>query len=143
MSAPEGIGSGASPGLFASLRSFWSVVVAILYTRLDLATSELEDEAIRALKLIAAGLISLLCLLAAFFWATFFVLALFWDTAYRLWVLGGIFGIFFIIGVVLLLIARNMILTRPKFLSQTLAELRRDVEGLRQATATKKDEANP
>jgi uncharacterized membrane protein YqjE len=143
MSAPEGIGSGASPGLFASLRSFWSVVVAILYTRLDLATSELEDEAIRALKLIAAGLISLLCLLAAFFWATFFVLALFWDTAYRLWVLGGIFGIFFIIGVVLLLIARNMILTRPKFLSQTLAELRRDVEGLRQAVATKKDEAKP
>jgi len=142
MSAPEGIGSGASPGLFASLRSFWSVVVAILYTRLDLATSELEDEAIRALKLIAAGLVSLLCLLAAFFWATFFVLALAWDTPYRFWVLGGIFGIFFIIGVVLLLIARNMFLTRPKFLSQTLAELRRDVEGLRQAVATKKDEAN-
>jgi uncharacterized membrane protein YqjE len=142
MSAPEGIGSGASPGLFASLRSFWSVLVAILYTRLDLVTSELEDEAIRAIKLIAAGLISLLSLFAAFFWATFLVLAFFWDT-HRLRALGVIFLIYFIIGVVLLLIARRMILSRPRFLAQTLAELRRDVEGLRHAVATKKDEAKP
>jgi uncharacterized membrane protein YqjE len=143
MSVPEGIGSGASPGLFVSLRSFWSVLVAILYTRLDLATAELEDEAIRGLKLIAAGLVSLLCLGTAFFWAMFFLLALFWDTEYRLWVLGGIFGIYFIIGIVLLVVTRNMILNRPKFLSQTLAELRRDVEGLRHAVVTKKDEASP
>jgi len=140
MSVPEGIGSGASPGLFVSLRSFWSVLVAILYTRLDLVTSELEDEGIRLVKFIVAGLISLLCLLTAFFWAMFFLLALFWDTAYRLWVLGGIFGIYFIAGIVLLLVARNMILSRPRFLSQTLAELRRDVEGLRHAVATKKEE---
>jgi uncharacterized membrane protein YqjE len=143
MSVPEGIGSGASPGLFSSLRSFWSVLLAILYTRLDLATAELEDEAIRGTKLIVAGLISLICLATAFFWAMFFLLALFWDTEYRLWVLGGIFGIYFAIGLVLFFIARNMILSRPKFLSQTIAELRRDVEGLRRAVATKKDEANP
>jgi uncharacterized membrane protein YqjE len=141
MSVPEGIGSGQ--GLFVSLRSFWSVLVAILYTRLDLATAELEDEAIRALKLIAAGLICLLSLFTAFFWATFFLLALFWDTEYRLSVLAGIFGIYFIIGIALLVIARRMILNRPKFLSQTLAELRRDAEGLRRAVATKKDEAHP
>lgn len=140
MSVPEGTSSGASPGLFVSLRSFWSVVVAILYTRLDLVTTELEDEATRGLRLIAAGLVSLLALFGASFWAMFFILALFWDTQYRLWVLGGIFGVHLIVGVVLLFIARNMILTRPKFLSQTLAELRRDVEGLRRAAITKKDE---
>ena len=139
MSVPEGIGSGASPSLFASLRSFWSVLVAILYTRLDLATAELEDQGIRLLKLIAAGLVSLLSLFSAFFWATFLVLAFFWDT-HRLRALGVIFLIYFILGVVLLIVARNMILSRPKFLSQTLAELRRDVEGLRHAVATKKDE---
>jgi uncharacterized membrane protein YqjE len=143
MPVPEGIGSGASPGLFASLRSFWSVLLAILYTRLDLVTAELEDEGIRALKLILAGLISLLSLFAAFFWAMFFLLALFWDTSYRLWVLGGIFWIYFVFGVVLLFVARNMILTRPRFLSQTIAELRRDVEGLNRAIASKKDEAQP
>jgi uncharacterized membrane protein YqjE len=142
MSVPEGTGSDANPGLFASLRSFWSVLIAILYTRLDLVTAELEDEAGRAIKLIVAGLISLFCLLTAFFWATFFVVVFFWDT-HRVGAVGVIFLIYFIIGIVLLLIVRNMILTRPKFLSQTIAELRRDAESLRQAAATKKDEAKP
>lgn len=143
MSVPENTGPGESPGLFSSLRSFWSVLLAILYTRLDLVTAELEDEAIRGLKFIAASLVSLLCLLTAFFWAMFFLLALVWDTDYFLWVLGGIFAIYFVAGIGLLLIARNMIMNRPKFLSQTLAELRRDVEGIRRIAAAKKDEAAP
>ena len=58
MSVPEGTGAGtntsAAPSLFASLRSFWSVLLAVLYTRLDLVTAELQDEGIRALKLIVA-----------------------------------------------------------------------------------------
>ena len=140
MSVPEGTGPGANPGLFSSLRSFWSVLLAILHTRLDLATAELEDEAVRGVKLIIAGLISVLALFAAFFWATFFVLALFWDTVYRLGVIGGIFAIYFIVGVILLLVARNIVLNRPKFLSQTIAELRRDVEGLSRV-ASRKEEA--
>jgi uncharacterized membrane protein YqjE len=143
MSVPEGTSSGPIPSLFASVRSFWSVIIAILYTRLDLVTAELEDEAHRGIKLILFGLISVLCLFMAFFFAMFFVLALFWDTVYRLWVLGGIFGIYFVAGVGLLFVARDMILKRPRFLSQTLAELRRDVEGLTRAVASKKDEAQP
>ena len=142
MSVPEDTGSGTSPGLFASLRSFWSVVIAILYTRLDLVTAELEDEAVRALKLIVAGLVSLLALCVGFFWATFFIVLFFWDT-HRLRAVGVVFLIYFIIGVGLFLIARRMVLNRPKFLSQTIAELRRDAESLRRASATKKDEAKP
>ncbi len=140
MPVPEGTGSGESPSLFASLRSFWSVVVAILYTRLDLASAELEDEAARGLKLVLAGLISVMSLLFAVFFAFFFLLALFWDTAYRLWVIGGIFGVYLLIGVVVALVARNMILNRPRFLSQTIAELKRDAEGLSKAMAPKSNE---
>lgn len=143
MAVPESIGSGASPGLFASLRSFWSVLIAILYTRLDLVTAELEDEAVRAIKLIVAGLVSLFFLCMAFFFATYFLIALSWDTPYRMWVIGGIFGIYFVVGIVLLLIARNMVLNRPKFLSQTISELRRDVESLRHVATAKKEEAKP
>jgi uncharacterized membrane protein YqjE len=139
MSVPESTGSGSTPGLYASLRSFWSVLLAILYTRLDLVSAELEDEAVRGFKLIVAGLVSVLCLLTAFFWAMFLIVALVWDTPYVFWVLGGIFAIYFILGVSLLLVARNMIRSRPKFLSQTIAELRRDVEGLSRSVA-KEDE---
>src|SRR6202167_6285591 len=143
MAVPESIGSGASPGLFASLRSFWSVLIAILYTRLDLVTAELECEAIRVIKLVVAGLVILFFLCMAFFFATYFLIALSWDTPYRMWVIGGIFGIYFVVGVVLLLIARNMVLNRPRFLSQTITEWRRDVESLRHVAAAKKEEAKP
>ena len=144
MAVFEGGGSGAGPGLFASVRSFWSVVVAILYTRLDLVTAELEDEAIRLVKVVASGFISVLCLHAAFFFAMFFLLALVWDNPeIRLLVIGLIFAVYLIAGVALILVARNLLLNRPKFLSQTLAELRRDVEGLRQATVAKREEVKP
>jgi uncharacterized membrane protein YqjE len=144
MAVPEGSGPGASPGLFASLRSFWSVLVAILYSRLDLVTAELEEEGIRLVKFILAGLVSVLFLCTAFFFAMYFIIACYWDTEYRLLVIGCIFGVYFIIGVLLLIIAYRMIVTRPKFLSQTLAELRRDVEGLRHAAAVvKKEEPKP
>jgi uncharacterized membrane protein YqjE len=129
MPAPEGSG----PGLFASLRSFWGVVVAIIYTRLDLVTAELEDEAVRGLKLVLAGLLSVLSLFMAFFFAMYFLIAMFWDTSYRLWVIGGIFGVYLLGGFILYAIARNMISTRPRFLSQTLSELKRDAESLSKA----------
>ena len=90
MPVPQGAGPGESPSLFASLRSFWSVLVAILYTRLDLVTAELEDEAARAVKLVISGVICLLSFHTAFFFAMLFILAAFWDTPYRLWVIGGI-----------------------------------------------------
>lgn len=140
MPVPEGTGSGESPSLFASLRSFWSVVVAILYTRLDLASAELEDEAARGLKLVVAGLVSVMSLLFAVFFAFFFIIALAWGTPYQFWVIGGIFAIYLLTGIVLALIARNMILHRPRFLSQTIAELKRDAEGLSKAMAPKSTE---
>jgi uncharacterized membrane protein YqjE len=143
MSVPEGTGSGENPGLFVSLRSFWSVLVAILYTRLDLATTELEDIGIRIVKLLVAGLISILFLCTAFFFAMYFIIAMFWDTEYRLWVIGGIFAVYFAVGILLAFIARYMILNWPRFLSQTLTELRRDVEGLRKTAAAKPSEPQP
>ena len=144
MPATEGAGaSAAGPGLFTSLRSFWSVLLAILYTRLDLATTELEDEAVRAIQLVAAALISLLAFFTAFFFAMFFIIALAWPTPYRMWVIGGILLVYLLIGLGSCLAARNMFLNRPRFLSQTIAELRRDVEGLNRAVHAKKEESQP
>ncbi len=141
MPAPEGTGSAPNPSLFASLRSFWSVLLAILYTRLDLVTAELEDEAIRAVKVLLAGAIAFVSFSMAFFFAMFFVIAATWNGPYRLWVIGGIFFIYLLIGFIGVLAARNMIFSRPRFLSQTIAELRRDVEGLNRSIASKKDES--
>jgi len=140
MSAPQGSGSGASPGLVASIRSFWSVLLAILYTRLDLVTAELQELATHGVKLLLAGLISTLCLFMAFFFAMYLLIAMFWDTEYRLWVIGGILGGYLLVGILLLIVVRNMIVNRPKLLSQTIAELRKDAEGLSKALIPKKAE---
>lgn len=138
MSVPESADSGQNSGLFASLRSFWSVLVAILYTRLDLVTAELEDEATRAVHLLLVSMAALLCVGMAAFFIMFLLVVTFWDD--RRLVLGIICAVNILASIILLLVARNMVLTRPKFLSQTLAELRRDVESLHPTPAAKKDE---
>ena len=138
MSVPESTDSGQNPSLFASLRSFWSILIAILYTRLDLATAELEDEASRAVQLLVVSIAALLCTGMAAFFVMFLFVVTFWDN--RVLVLSIVCGINIVASVILFLVARNMVLNRPKFLSQTLAELRKDVEGLRPAPAAKKDE---
>ena len=138
MSVPGSVDSGNSPGLFSSLRSFWRVLISILYTRLDLLTIELEEEAKRAIQLVMVSVAGLLCVSMAVFFLMFFLIALFWEN--RLIVLGIVFGFYLIASVVLLFIARSMILSRPKFLSHTLAELRRDAESLRPPPVTKTEE---
>ena len=137
MADPQG--GSTDPSLFASLRSFWSVLLAILYTRLDLCTVELQDQGIRVIKLLLAGFIAVVLLITAFFFANFWIIAAFWYTPYRLIAIGIIFAVYFFGGVIFVNIARGMVLTWPGFLSQTIKELRKDVEGLNQLIAKDKD----
>jgi len=141
MPESEGTGSGPNPGLFASLRSFWSVLLAILYTRLDLATAELQELATHGIKLVIAGAVALIAFACAFFFANFFLIALFWHTEYRLWFIGGVIGIYFLVAIICALVVRNLVVNRPKFLGHTIAELRKDAEGLSKALTTEKPEA--
>jgi hypothetical protein len=106
-----GAGPDSGPSLFGSLRSFWSVLLATFYTRLD----------------------------TAFFFAMLWILAAFWDTPYRLWVIGGIFGIYAISGAVFIFAAYNIVTNWPGFLGQTIKELRKDVEGLQVLVAKDKE----
>jgi len=129
MSAPESTGSGPSPDLFTSLRTFWGVIVAILYTRLDLATLELEEEATRALTLVVMTMAALMAIVITIFFILFSLVAIFWED--REYVLPAISIFCAISSAILVLVVKHMIKTRPKFLSQTIAELRKDVEGLR------------
>jgi uncharacterized membrane protein YqjE len=139
MAEPESVDPGVSPSLFVSLRSFWGVIVAILYTRLDLATLELEEEATRAVQLVAVIIGALLCLGMTLFFIMFFLVVTFWEE--RVLVLGIVCGFGIVATTLLAFVAKNMIQDRPKFLSQTLAELRRDVESLR--PITKPEETKP
>ena len=135
----DGAGSGSGPSLFGSLRSFWSVLLATLYTRLDLATVELQDQGVRAFKLVLFGFAAALALHTAFFFAMLWILAAFWDTGYRLWVIGGIFGVYTIAGIIFISAAYNIVTNWPGFLGQTIKELPKDAEGLQDLIAKDKE----
>ena len=142
MPVPENLDPGSSPGLFSSLRSFWGVLVAILYTRLDLATIEIEESGAYAVRLIIISLAALLVVIMTIFFFFFFLIVVFW--AHRVLMLGIVFVVCVLASTLLVLIARRMIHDRPRFLAQTLTELRRDVEGLRPPPAAPKPgEAKP
>ncbi len=136
-------GSGESPSLFVSFRSFWGVLLAIVYTRIDLLTAELEDEAARTVKLLLVRLAAMASIGVTFFLTMFLLIASFWDTAYLSFIMGLVVAICALASVIFIVVARNMVLNRPKFLSQTLTELRRDVEGLKPAPASKFDGIEP
>jgi uncharacterized membrane protein YqjE len=140
---PADTGASPEPSLFASIRTFWRVLIASLYTRLDLFTTELGEHAYRLMYLVIAGILGLLSLQAAFFFFMLWIIASVWETPYRLVVIGGICGVYLLAAVILLLIARKMIVDRPRFLGQTLDELRRDAEGLQAALKPAPGENHP
>ncbi len=123
-----------SPSLFNSLRSFGGVVLATLCTRADLATVELEEQAIFVAQLVTAGLVSVLCLSTAFFFLMMLIVAIFW--AEKVLVLSIILAVYLVGGLIGLGIARTMLAHRPKLLEQTLTELRKDAAGLRRPIVT-------
>ncbi|HUB66220.1 MAG TPA: phage holin family protein [Candidatus Methylacidiphilales bacterium] len=131
MPVPEKPEPGSNPDLFSNLRSFWGVLVAIFYTRLDLATTELKESGRHLAWLAVISLAALLVIVMTIFFLLFFLVVLFWDQ--RVVVLSAVLIVCVLTSVVLVLIARHMALASPKLLAQTLAELRRDVESLRPA----------
>jgi uncharacterized membrane protein YqjE len=129
---PVGVPPAPAPSLFASLRGFWRVLLATFQTRLDLFTTELGEEAFRLLHVVISTAVTILALHTAFFFFLLWIIVACWDTGYRLWVIGGITLLYLIIALIALAIARNLLFNRPRFLGQTLDELKRDVEGLHQ-----------
>jgi uncharacterized membrane protein YqjE len=142
MPIPGPVDSGVrQPSLFASVRNFWRIFLGSLQTRLDLLTTELQEEAFRAAYLVGAGIGMVLCLHAAFFFLMFGIIAALWYTGYVIYVIFGIFAIYLAIALGLFLYMRNVLVNRPRFLEQTLTELKRDVEGFQ--TAIKPVEKQP
>lgn len=125
MTAPAG------SGLFGSLRRLVDTAVEILQVRLQLLGSELEQEKLRLVEALVQAAIGLVMVALSLVLALGFVVLLFWE-GYRLPAIGVLTLLFGGGGVWLL--RRALAKARgpeggPFALS--LAELRRDREGLR------------
>jgi len=116
---------GRSEGLLESLRNLARTFLAIVQTRIEIFASEIDEERTRLARIAVLAAVAALCIALAVILLVFFLVVLFWDTN-RLLAIGVLAGVFAIGGIAACLGLRAAISQRPKFLSATLAELRKD-----------------
>lgn len=121
----------SSSGLASSLRRLAGTAVAILQTRLELLSTEVEEEKVRLAGMLGYAL-------AAFFFLGFgvillmlFLTVLLWDTR-RLLALGISTAVFLVCGAVAAGVAMRRARAGSTLFAASLAELARDREALRE-----------
>lgn len=117
-------------GLFDSLKALAASLVAIAHTRLELLSTELEEERVWLVSTLAWALVALFCAGLAIVLAAVWVVAVFWDT-HRLLALGVLTGGFFLATVLAALAVLAKVRAKPRLFAGSLAELSKDHEQLR------------
>lgn len=115
----------SASGLFRSLKQLVATLVALVHTRLELFTTELQEEVQRAAGLILWSLVALLGAVLGLFFVGITIILAFWDGERLLaaiLVTSGFLAIAVIGGVLVVVKFRS----KPPLLSATRAELGRD-----------------
>lgn len=116
-------------GLRASLQGMLSTLLAILQTRLELLSTEVEEEKRRLLATMAWGAVSILLGIMALAFLGLFITVLFWTT-HRELVLGLLTLSFAAGGVWAFRNAARQLQASGQWLDATLAELQSDRQAL-------------
>jgi len=87
----------AAEGLLSSLKNLALSLVAIIHTRLELISTDLEEGRERFISLLALAFISLFSLCFGAVLLTILIVVVFWDT-HRLLVMGSLTALFIIVG---------------------------------------------
>jgi uncharacterized membrane protein YqjE len=112
-------------GLLDSLRNLARTLLATVQTRIELFASDVDEQRVRLARIVVLAAIAAFCLGLSVILLVFFLVVLFWDTD-RLLAIGALCGVFAAGGIAAGLMLRSAFAQRPKFLSATLAELRKD-----------------
>jgi uncharacterized membrane protein YqjE len=116
-------------GLFRSLSKLLATLFAIAQTRLELLTTEVQEEIERATALLAWGSVALLSAGIGIFFVGITIILAFWDT-HRLAAAVAVTGVVVGICVVSLVILSRKIRGRTRLLHATRTELAKDREQL-------------
>jgi uncharacterized membrane protein YqjE len=114
-----------SESLIDSLRDLARTVVALVETRIEIFASEIDEERKRLARVVVLAVVAAFCLGLAVVLLVLLVAVVFWDSN-RLLAVGTIAGVFALGALAAMLALRSAVRERPKFLSATLAELRKD-----------------
>jgi len=112
-------------GLLNSLKNLTVTLIAIIHTRLELLSTDLEEGRERFISLLAMAFVSLFSLCFGAVLLTILVVVVFWDT-HRLLVLGSLTGLFLLSGAVLGALVVRRLKSMPRMFEASLAELIKD-----------------
>lgn len=121
-------------GVVDTIRSFLASWVAVVKTRVEIISVELEEQREWLEHLILMALAALFCISLGLILLTLFVVVLFWETDGRMWVLGGFAVLYLGGGIGLWLALRAKMKSKPKLFAATATELGKDYAALQPRT---------
>lgn len=124
------------PCLLGSARQVLVALIEIGQTRLQLASTEIEEERLHVAQLLLYAVVSLFFLGIGVVLAAMLIVVLSWD-GHRELVLGGMTALFLALGAGFTVVWRRKARDKPKLLATTIAELQRDRDALQGGTPTR------
>ena len=122
-------------GIFDAFRSFVATWVAVIKTRVDIVSTELEEQREWMQRLIILAVAATFCLSIGLVVFTLFVVMIFWDDPrWRLVILGAFSLLYLGVGIALVFMLRNRLKSRPRIFSTTAEELTKDYANLQRTT---------
>ena len=120
---------GESRGLLESLSTLAATLVAIVHTRLELLSTDVEEDRAHVLSLLVLALAALFFIGVGVVLAAILIVVVFWDS-HRLLALGSLAGFFLAAGVGAWAYALHKARTKPRLFAATLSELLKDRQQL-------------
>jgi len=121
---------GLGMGLFKSISGLMQTLVVIAQTRLELLTTEVQEEVGRVATLVVWAFVALLTALIGLFFVGLTVVLVYWDTHRVL--AATLVTVTFLAGALVAgLVLMAKIKARPRFLDATLSELAKDADALK------------
>jgi uncharacterized membrane protein YqjE len=117
-------------GLGNMLKGALSVTIGMLHTRLEIVSTEIEEERERLEEIVLFAVGLAFCLCMGMLMLSLLIAAIFWDTPARLYVIGSMSFFYFIGAGGLWASVQTKIKNKPPLFKTTLAELAKDRRAL-------------
>jgi uncharacterized membrane protein YqjE len=106
-----------------------ATLLEILQTRVEIISTEFEEERVRLRELVVFGILTLFFVGVGLALVTLFVVTLYWDT-HRVAVLGWVAVLYLGLGGLTAILLYRRLKSRPRLFATTLSELSKDREQL-------------
>ena len=117
-------------GLFQSASNFAGTLIAIAHTRLELLTTELQEEVRQVGAILLWAFIAAFAAMMGLFLGALAVIFVFWDT-HRIAASLAMIALFIVIAIGAGLMLARKLRDKPPLLDDTLAELAKDRDNLK------------